>query len=225
VKFASEGYRVAGIAAAVAVLLGIFFGKAALLAGAVFAVGVLLFFRDPEREAAADATAVLSPADGRVVYAEAGTKPHRFAPEANVKIAIFMSPLDVHVNRSPLDATVEKVEHRPGKFGAAYRSDADEINESTSMLLRTASGAAVVVVQIAGFLARRIICRVQPPTRLAKAERFGLIMIGSRVDVYLPPHARLAVKPGQTVRAGLTVLAWLDSSAARIGDRDESQAA
>jgi phosphatidylserine decarboxylase len=184
-------------------------------------LGVLLFFRDPERTVPADPSAVVSPADGRVVCAQQGAPAHRFAPGATVKVAIFMSPLDVHVNRCPLEAMLEKVQHRPGRFGAAYRADAGDINESNSLLLRTATGAEVVVVQIAGWMARRIVCRVRPPLHLSRGERFGLIMFGSRVDVYLPPWARLAVKPGDTVRAGQTTLAWLDAA----GERHESQAA
>jgi phosphatidylserine decarboxylase len=229
VKFASEGTRVAGAAAAVAVIVGLLSGPLAFAGAALAAIGVLLFFRDPERTAAADGTAVVSPADGRVVFADGGAAPHRFAPGSTVKVAIFMSPLDVHVNRSPVDGDLEKVEHRPGQFGAAYRSDADQINESNSMLLRTATGAEIVVVQIAGWLARRIICRVRPPAHLSRGERFGLIMFGSRVDVYMPPGARLAVKTGEMVKAGQTVLAWLDESGARPADlpggKDEPQAA
>jgi len=224
-KFASEGTRVAGIAAAVAVIVGLLSGPLAFAGAAIGAVGVLLFFRDPERTGSPDPTAVISPADGRVVFAEAGAAPHRFAPGSSVKVAIFMSPLDVHVNRSPVDGELEKVDHRPGKFGAAYRSDADQINESNSMLLRTKNGAEVVVVQIAGWLARRIICRVRPPAHLSRGERFGLIMFGSRVDVYLPAGARLAVKPGEMVKSGETTLAWLDQSGAKSGERDEPQAA
>ena len=121
----------------------------------------------------------------------------------------------MHVNRAPIEAEVEKVDHRAGRFGAAYRSDADQINESNSLLLRTAGGAEVVVVQIAGWLARRIVCRVRPPVHLSRGERFGLIMFGSRVDVYMPPGARLAVKTGQMVKAGETTLAWLDSEERR----------
>jgi phosphatidylserine decarboxylase len=222
-KFASEGTRVAGIAFAVAVIVGLLSGPLAFFGAALCALGVLLFFRDPERAAPSDLTAVVSPADGRVVFADAGATPHRFAPDNNVKVAIFMSPLDVHVNRSPVDGEVEKVEHRPGRFGAAYRSDADQINESNSMLLRTKGGARVVVVQIAGWLARRIICRVRPPAHLGRGERFGLIMFGSRVDVYLPAGSRLAVKPGEMVKAGQTTLAWLDQSQA--GERNEPEAA
>jgi phosphatidylserine decarboxylase len=156
-----------------------------------------------------------------VVFAETGAEPHRFAAGSTVKVAIFMSPLDVHVNRSPIDATLEKVDHRPGQFGAAYRADAGDINESNSLLLRTAAGAEVVVVQIAGWLARRIVCRVKPPVHLSRGERFGLIMFGSRVDVYMPPGTRLAVKSGETVRAGQTTLAWLEAT----GVTHESQAA
>lgn len=211
----------AGTAAVIAVGLGLGVGLIAFTGAALVALGVLLFFRDPERSGSDDPSAVLCPADGRVVFAEQGAAPHRFAPGSTAKIAIFMSPLDVHVNRSPVDAMLEKTEHRPGQFGAAYRADAGDINESNSLLLRTASGAEVVVVQIAGWLARRIVCRVKPPRRLARGERFGLIMFGSRVDVYLPPNARLAVQPGETVRAGQTTLAWLDAA----GASDESQAA
>ncbi len=224
-KFATEGTRVAGIAAAVAVIVGLLSGPLAFAGAAIGAVGVLLFFRDPDRTGSADPAAVLSPADGRVVFAEAGAAPHRFAPASTVKVAIFMSPLDVHVNRSPVDGDLEKVDHRPGQFGAAYRSDADQINESNSMLLRTAGGAEVVVVQIAGWLARRIICRVKPPTHLARGERFGLIMFGSRVDVYLPAGSRLAVQPGEMVKSGQTTLAWLEQSETRSGATDEPQAA
>jgi phosphatidylserine decarboxylase len=220
-KFAPEGIRVAGIAAAVAIIVGLLSGPLALFGAAIGALGVLLFFRDPERTASGDGTAVISPADGKVVFAEAGASPHRFAPENDVKIAIFMSPLDVHVNRSPVEGDVEKVEHRSGQFGAAYRSDADQINESNSLLLRTSGGAKVVVVQIAGWLARRIICRVQAPSHLSRGERFGLIMFGSRVDVYLPPGSRIAVKPGEMVKSGETVLAWIDQAE----ERNEPQAA
>lgn len=213
-KFASEGTTVATVAAVAAVVVGALLGWIAFAVAATLALGALLFFRDPERIPPADPAAVVSPADGRVVFAEGGAPPHRFSPGSTVKVAIFMSPLDVHINRSPIDASLEKVDHRAGQFGAAYRADAGDINESNSLLLRTAAGAEVVVVQIAGWLARRIICRVQAPLHLAKGERFGLIMFGSRVDVYLPPHARLAVKPGEMVRAGESVLAWLDPSGA-----------
>lgn len=210
-KFAKEGWPIAGVAAGAAVILGLVFGPVVFGGVALSALGALLFFRDPERVGPTEATAVVSPADGRVVFAEDGAPPHRFSSGSTVKVAIFMSPLDVHINRAPVDGELEKVEHRPGQFGAAYRADAGDINESNSILLRTRAGAEVVVVQIAGWLARRIICHVATPGRLSRGERFGLIMFGSRVDVYLPAGSRLAVKPGQMVKSGETTLGWLES--------------
>jgi phosphatidylserine decarboxylase len=214
VKFAPEGIRVTTIAAIASIVASMLLGEVAGLVGLLLTAGVLLFFRDPERRPPGDPSAVVSPADGRVVFAETGARPHRFSAGSTTKVAIFMSPLDVHVNRSPLDAALEKVDHRAGQFAGAYRADAGDINESVSLLLRTKAGAEVVVVQIAGWLARRIICRVAPPLRLSRGERFGLIMFGSRVDVYLPPGARLAVRVGETVKAGETILAWLEGDGA-----------
>ena len=194
-------------------VVGMLAGRPVAVVPLVLAVGFCLwFFRDPERTAPADDRAIISPADGRIV-AVVSEREDRFLNVQATRVSIFMSPLDVHVNRSPVTGALEKADHRSGQFGAAYRMDAGDINESNSLLLRTAAGAEVVVVQIAGWLARRIICRVRPPARLARGERFGLIMFGSRVDVYLPPEARLAVKVGETVRAGKTTLAFLDSSA------------
>ncbi|HYB99260.1 MAG TPA: phosphatidylserine decarboxylase family protein [Candidatus Limnocylindrales bacterium] len=219
-KFASEGATVAAIAAAVAVAAGAALGWPAFVVGAVVATGVLLFFRDPERYPPTEGDAIISPADGRVVAVEENATPHRFAPEATSRITIFMSPLDVHINRSPAAGVVERVEHRPGKFAAAYRAEASEINESNSLLLRTSSGARIVVVQIAGWLARRIICHVRPGAELATGQRFGLIMFGSRVDVFLPPGTRLMVRVGEKVRSGETLIAQLVQGAA-----NETQAA
>lgn len=216
-KFAREGWMATGIAAAVAVVAGAIFGKAVFAALALVTLGVLLFFRDPERVAVCEAAALLSPADGKVVAVVEGADPHRFAPEATTRISIFMSPLDVHVNRMPVAGIVEKVEHKPGLFGAAYRDDASEINESNSLLVRTTDGTPVVIVQIAGWLARRIICHVRPQARVSRGERFGLIMFGSRVDVFVTPQARPRVRVGDRVRAGLTVVA-----VAGVGVRDET---
>ncbi|HYC54565.1 MAG TPA: phosphatidylserine decarboxylase [Candidatus Binatia bacterium] len=199
------------MAAAAAVAAGAVLGWPAFIVGGLVATGVLLFFRDPERYAPTEDGAVISPADGRVVAVEPASTPHRFAPEATARVTIFMSPLDVHINRSPATGTVEKVEHRSGQFAAAYRADASEINESNSLLLRTESGAPLVIVQIAGWLARRIICHVRPAARLARGERFGLIMFGSRVDVFMPAQTTLTVRVGEKVRSGESVIARLQT--------------
>lgn len=208
-RFAREGFAIVAGAFVLALAAGLLFGTLAFAAGVALALAALSFFRDPERTPPADEALVVSPADGRVVVATAGETGHRLSPESTVRVAIFMSPLDVHVNRAPLAASVEKVEHRRGRFAAAYRADAAEINENNALLLRTGGGLAVVVVQIAGWLARRIVCRVAPPAWLGRGERFGLIMFGSRVDVYLPPGATLLVSEGDRVRAGETPLARL----------------
>ncbi|RMF19262.1 MAG: phosphatidylserine decarboxylase, partial [Deltaproteobacteria bacterium] len=149
---------------------------------------------------------LLAPADGRVVSV-AGEHPHPLAPEARRRVSIFMSPLDVHVNRSPVSGVVEKRSYRPGSFGAAYKGDASEANEANALLIRADAGYRLVVVQIAGWLARRIVCDVGEGDRVERGARFGLIMFGSRVDVHLPDEVTVCVAPGQRVRAGRTVLA------------------
>jgi phosphatidylserine decarboxylase len=118
-----------------------------------------------------------------------------------------MSPLDVHVNRAPVDAVVEAVSYNRGKFTAAYRADASDINESNALLLRAREGSRIVVVQIAGWLARRIVCDIGVGSRLTRGQRFGLIMFGSRVDVYLPKGVSVNSEPGARVQAGRSVIA------------------
>ncbi|MBI5505672.1 MAG: phosphatidylserine decarboxylase family protein [Deltaproteobacteria bacterium] len=220
-KFAREGIVATAVPAVAALVLGPMLGEAVFIGLALVALAVLLFFRDPERVIPSDPSALVSPADGRVIAVEENGKPHRFAAETTTRISIFMSPLDVHINRIPTAGTVEQIEHKPGRFAAAYRADASEINESNSLLLRTPGGVPIVVVQIAGWLARRIICHVRPQARVSRGERFGLIMFGSRLDVFLPPQVRPAVRVGDRVRAGASVIAL----AAVEGGGDESRKA
>lgn len=193
----------AAIGVVVGLLAGWLFGGAILL----FALAVLLFFRDPERTPLGSAHAILAPADGRVVGAGPVAAGHRLAPELKKRVSIFMSPLDVHMNRAPVDGLVQEVVYAHGKFGAAYKGDASDINESNALLILTDEGWRVVVVQIAGWLARRIVCDLKPGDRMVRGERFGLIMFGSRVDVYLPDEVSVSVRPGEKARAGRSVLA------------------
>ena len=167
-------------------------------AGLVLAVFCAFFFRDPERRPEGGADAVLSPADGRVTDADDS--------DGRPRVSIFLSLFDVHVNRAPMAGVVEAVRYRPGAFLAAYREDAAERNEQNEVRLRTGHGA-VVVRQIAGVVARRIVCRARPGDRLARAERFGLIRFGSRTDVVLPEGFTVTVRPGDRVRGGATVIA------------------
>ena len=164
-------------------------------------VSVGLFFRDPERLVPQSPGAIVSPADGRVmevVAAEAKTR----------RISIFLSVLDVHVNRAPYSGKVEKVVYSPGKFLAAYRREASLVNEANSITLQN-HGREFLVRQIAGVIARRIVCRVQPGDVLEKGQRYGLIRFGSRVDLVLPHEAEIVVHVGDRVRGGETPLAFL----------------
>ncbi len=167
--------------------------------------GSRFFFRDPERTPPAVPGAVLAPADGRV--REVRELPDPFVGEA-VRVSIFLSPLDVHVNRSPIAALVTDVEYRPGRFLAAYRSQASEENERWTLRLQGES-ARVTVSQIAGVLARRVVCRARPGDKLRAGERFGLIRFGSRTDLFLPKGTMLRCRSGDRVRGGETIIGVL----------------
>lgn len=179
-----------------------------VVASAFAALGGFLgyFFRDPDRTIPQDAGLVVSPADGRVMIA--GPTDHRWAPEGDWnQVTIFLSPMDVHINRTPVAGRITRIDYRPGSFLPAYdeRSNDNELNE----LWIDANGQSVVVRQVVGMLARRIVCRVVEGQRLARGERIGLMKFGSRMDVFLPRSSQLRVEVGERVVAGETVLAVL----------------
>lgn len=159
------------------------------------------FFRDPERIPPDGDGVIVSPADGRVVYVGESTD------AAAYRISIFLSPLDVHINRAPMNGRVVDVLYQKGSFAAAYKGKASNENERNAIELENDRGRTLRVVQIAGFLARRIVCRVARGDSLKRGERFGLIMFGSRVDVYLPREAVVEIRVGQRVRGGETIVA------------------
>lgn len=206
---AREGWPVIGIAAGVLGLVGTvgtLAGHPASLVPLVLAVGFCLyFFRDPERSAPADERLVVSPADGKVV-AVVQEREERVLQAPTTRISIFMSPLDVHVNRNPVSGAVALVRHTAGKFRAAFADKASLDNERNAVVLES-GGRRYLVVQIAGALARRIVCRVRPGDRVQRGERFGMIMFGSRVDLFLPVGVEPVVKLGDRVRAGTSVIA------------------
>ena len=169
---------------------------------------ITLFFRDPDRLVPRDEKAVVAPADGRVVAVERVAE-NRFVPGPRLKISIFMSVLNVHVNRSPLAGNVKNVQYYPGKFLVASLDKASEENEHNAVVLSYGEGADCAVVQIAGWVARRILCSVQPGDALAKGQRFGLISFGSRVDLYLPEDVAPQVALGDRVRGGTSVIGTL----------------
>lgn len=201
-RIAREGYPfVVGAAALAVAAYAVGWRWPALLLGAA-SLALAGFFRDPERiPPQGDEDLVVSPADGRVVsIREEGE---------GVRVSVFLSPLDVHVNRAPVSGRVRERSYRPGKFLAAYRPRASSENEQNALSIEDGRGRKLGVVQIAGFLARRIVCYVRDGDSLRIGQRFGMIMFGSRVDVLLPRGSRVAVTEGQKVRAGETILGRL----------------
>ena len=201
------GYPFIGVAALVALGLALFGHRLWAIVPLVFVAFFLFFFRDPDRSAVLGADDVVSPADGKVMVAgdpEPGVPP----PGAWRQISIFLSPLDVHVNRIPVTGEVTRVEYQPGKFLPAYHHDAARDNERNEVWIDR-GGQLVVTRQVVGILARRIVCRVGQGARVSAGQRFGVMKFGSRVDLYLPPGTALRVKLGERVRGGETVLAVL----------------
>jgi phosphatidylserine decarboxylase len=168
---------------------------------------ILQFFRDPPRDAPADRDAVLSPADGRVVVVGPARDP--YLQRDAVKISVFMNVFNVHSNRSPVDGEVKKGWYFAGKFVNAAVDKASLENERNALHIHADSGVDVTCVQVAGLVARRILCYVKPKDRLTRGQRFGFIRFGSRVDVYLPPGAVPKAAVGDKVYAGQTILARL----------------
>ena len=174
----------------------------------VFTLFALQFFRDPAREAPEGEGLVLSPADGRIVCVEDAIDPYA-GGRAALKISVFMNVFNVHSNRVPVDGDVQSIEYFPGKFFNAALDKASLENERNAMVLRTADGQTVTAVQVAGLVAKRILCHAKPGQSLYAGQRYGFIRFGSRVDVYLPVGARPRVALGDKVKATRTVLAEL----------------
>ena len=171
----------------------------------LLAAFVVYFFRDPEREIPAGERIILAPADGKIVAIKPFPDWKGPFGEPLVRISIFLSVFDVHVNRAPIAALVQEVKHSPGQFRAAWEEEASQANEQTLVRFATADGD-VWVKLIAGLVARRIVCRVKPGQKVEAGERIGLIRFGSRVDCILPEAAVLRVRRGQAVKGGSTIL-------------------
>jgi phosphatidylserine decarboxylase len=204
-RIAREGYPLilaAGVVTIVAFALG-WQAIGILLTLATLAVAT--FFRDPERKIPTGDGLLVSPADGKVVSI-AEVKGDSMFADAVTRVSIFLSPLDVHINRAPVAGKIEEIKYRPGKFLAAYEAEASRVNEQNALKIVDEKGLVLGVVQIAGVMARRIVCRVKRGDALARGERFGLIMFGSRTDTYLPKSCRVEVREGQRVKGGETIL-------------------
>jgi phosphatidylserine decarboxylase len=178
----------------------------------IVALFVVQFFRDPARSFEAAGNAVISPADGRIVAVEKVRDP--YLERDALKVSVFMNVFNVHSNRAPVDGEVREVRYFPGRFFNAAIDKASIENERNAMVIDTADGTRVTCVQIAGLIARRILCYAKPGDRVERGQRFGFIRFGSRVDVYLPPDAMPRASLGDVVYAGQTVLAELAVPAA-----------
>ena len=170
-------------------------------------VFIVQFFRDPPRQVPAQQGVILSPADGRIVKVEKVRDP--YTDRDALLVSVFMNVFNVHSNRSPVDGTVERIEYKAGKFVNADLDKASTENERNAMVMMLGGGERITVVQVAGLIARRILCYVKAADALARGQRYGFIRFGSRVDVYLPLSARPKVAVGDVVYATTTVIAEL----------------
>jgi phosphatidylserine decarboxylase len=208
IPVAKEGYPFIFIAAFTAllaallnwVIVSVFFWAAGIF--------ILYFFRDPERVVPDDPRTVVSPADGKVILIEKVTD-ERFLHGQVLKISIFMNIFNVHVNRMPYDGVVEEIRYQAGQFLAADQARASFENENNAVFLEVEDDRRMVVVQVAGVLARRIVCWAENDDKVRKGMRFGMIRFGSRLDIYLPLSTQIEVEIDQRVVAGQTVLGYL----------------
>jgi phosphatidylserine decarboxylase len=169
---------------------------------------VLYFFRDPERSIPPNEKGILSPADGKIIQLEV-CREERFLKGQAIKVSIFMSLFNVHVNRIPLKGKIVQRAYSAGKFMRANLDNASFQNEQNALLLETPGQVSLLFIQIAGLIARRIVCRVNPGDAVSRGERFGLIRFGSRLDVYMPSDTQVQVQLGQKVFGGKTILGIL----------------
>ena len=211
-----EGYRFVAIFAAITAVLTLIWEPLGWL-GLGATVWCYYFFRDPKRSVPQGAGLILSPADGVISLIEPAVPPPELGmgPEALTRVSVFMNVFNCHVNRAPIAGRVLAIAYRPGKFFNASMDKASSDNERNSVCLEMADGRRLAVVQIAGLVARRIVCFTKEGQSLLAGERFGLIRFGSRLDVYLPDGVQPMVALGQTMCAGETVIADLGSNSPR----------
>ena len=189
------------------VLLGILGWKVWMSLGILFSLFIAYFFRNPKREIPDLQNIVLSPADGRVIHV-GECEEDRFLKEKALKVSIFMSLFDVHLNRAPVSGKVLERNYLPGQFLVASVEKSSLLNEQNAMILETEDRFKILLIQIAGFVARRIVCYAKAGDLLRKGEIFGLIRFGSRVDLYLPPEVKPIVRVGQHVKGGESIIGY-----------------
>ncbi len=208
IPVAREGYLLIIVLA----LIALFLTLAGMVYSAIFSLAISLFmiyfFRNPEREIPEDERAVVAPADGKVIRIEKVREENYLKAEA-IKVSIFMSVFNVHINRIPFSARVVEVGHHPGRFFVANQDKASISNERQSILLETGENKRLLLNQIAGVVARRIICHARKGDYFKKGQRFGMIRFGSRVELFLPLETELIVKEGDRVKGGQSIVGYL----------------
>jgi phosphatidylserine decarboxylase len=208
VPFAKEGFPFIGAAAGVTLLVGSLGWTVAAAGAGLVTLFFAWFFRNPVRTVPQGPNLVVAPGDGKVIAIEEEYEP-RFLKARSIRLTIFLNVFDVHINRTPCEGVVQDVQYQPGLFLVASRPEATMKNEQNALLLRTPGGVKILCVQVAGLLARRIVCWVAAGDRVQRGERFGLIRFGSRMDTFLPLGTAVKVAVGDRVKGGETVLGEL----------------
>lgn len=205
---AKPGYPMICASAFATLVFAVMQMKIIALAALLFTIFICYFFRDPDRLTPDEPGAVICPADGKIVKTRT-VDSNPFLDGPRMMVSIFMSPLNVHVNRIPLDGTVKQVVYNPGKFIRANLEEASSENEHNAVVIQTPEGIDICVVQVSGYVARRIICAAKENDTVKKGCRYGMICLGSRLDVYMPADFEPSVSLGDKVKAGTSVLGWL----------------
>jgi phosphatidylserine decarboxylase len=208
IPFAKEGIPFIGTGVGVTLLAGWLGWVVVAIGAALLTLFVSWFFRNPSRVVPQGSRLVVASGDGKVVAVEEEFEP-RFIKDRSIRISIFLNVFDVHINRVPCEGIIEDVQYQPGLFLVASKPDATLRNEQNALMIRTAEGVKVLCVQVAGLIARRIVCWVSPGERAVCGERFGLIQFGSRMDTFLPIGTAVKVAVGDRVKGGETILGEL----------------
>lgn len=206
---AREGFPFIGIGIGIVVLFACLGWTTLTIIAGLITLFVIYFFRDPERHHSNRENAVLTPADGRILEVRKVDGKDNSLGRSSIKVSIFMNVFNVHVNRIPIQGTVKKISYHPGKFLSANLDKASEQNENNRVIVETADSKEILVIQIAGLVARRIACWIEQGDRVETGQRFGLIRFGSRLEVFLPLDSDIVVRVGQKVKAGETVIGHL----------------
>ena len=208
IPFAKEGIPFIGAAVGATLLAGWLGWMVAAVGAAFLTLFVSWFFRNPSRVVPQGSRLVVASGDGKVVAIEEEFEP-RFIKDRSIRISIFLNVFDVHINRVPCEGVIEDVQYQPGLFLVASKPDATLRNEQNALMIRTVQGPKVLCVQVAGLIARRIVCWISPGDRAVRGERFGLIRFGSRMDTFLPIGTAVRVAVGDRVKGGETILGEL----------------